>query len=77
MFGPFDRKSNVMFHDETETLKGIVELEKDRMPRLLEPTLRHYNVAEAQRLLLKNSGTTQRLGLMYPIIGIFMLAHYF
>lgn len=42
MFGPFDKKNNVMFHDQTESLRGLIEMEKDRTPRLLETMFTHY-----------------------------------
>lgn len=42
MFGPFDKKNNVMFRDQTEGLRGIAELEKDRSPRLLDSTFTSY-----------------------------------
>lgn len=79
MFGPFDRRNDVIFHDRTEALRGIIELEKDRVPRLLEPTIRHYMNEEHRQLnKIQNSATTiQRLDLMYPFIAIFMFVHYF
>lgn len=36
MFGPFDRKNNVIFRDTTDGLRGRIELEKDKFPRLME-----------------------------------------
>lgn len=76
MFGIFDRQSDVMFHDRTEAIRGIVEMEKDRLPRFLEPTFRDYLKSETQRLKESpNSATIQRLDLMYLFIGIFMLVH--
>lgn len=36
MFGPFDRKQNVIFRDTTDGLRGRIELEKDKFPRLME-----------------------------------------
>lgn len=77
MFGPFDRKNNVMFHDQTEALRSDIELNKDRMPRFLEPTFHNYMKSEQQRLTeIRNSATIQRLDLMYPFIAIFMFVHY-
>lgn len=42
MFGPFDKKNNVMFRDQTEGLRGLIELEKDRSPRLLDTMYTTY-----------------------------------
>lgn len=42
LFGQFDRRENVLFHDLTEGLRGIVELRKDRMTRSLEDTYTNY-----------------------------------
>lgn len=47
LFGPYDRQKDVMFHESTEALRGLAELEKDRMPRLLEPTYDRYKRAIA------------------------------
>lgn len=78
MFGPFDRKNNIMFHDRTEALRGIVEMEKDRTPRFLESTFRDYVDSEQRRLQgIRNSATIQRLDLMVAFIAIFMFVHYF
>lgn len=78
MYGSFDRKNDLMFHNQTEALRGIVELRKDRTPRFLEPTVHNYMISEQQRLTaIRNSATIQRLDLMYPLIAIFMFVHYF
>lgn len=78
MFGPFDRQNNVMFHDRTEALRGITEMEKDRVPRFLESTVRDYVKCELQRLEeARNSATISRLDLMLAFITIFMFVHYF
>lgn len=78
MYGPFDRQNNLMFHDQTEALRGIIELQKDRTPRFLEPTTHNYMKSEQQRLTgIRNSATIQRLDLMYSFIAIFMFVHYF
>lgn len=42
MFGPFDRKNNVMFRDNTEGLRGLAELQKEKSFRLLEKTFTIY-----------------------------------
>lgn len=74
MFGPFDRKNDVMFHDRTEALRGIVEMQKDRAPRFLETTQRaFFKSMQAQKLT--SAATIQRLDLMYMFIGVFMFAH--
>jgi hypothetical protein len=38
MFGPFDRRTNVMFRDTTDGLRGMSELKRDKMFRDLEQT---------------------------------------
>lgn len=45
LYGPYDRQNDILFHEKTEALRGLVELEKDRMPRLLEPTYDRYKRA--------------------------------
>lgn len=42
LFGPFDKRSNVMFRDVTDGLRGITELVKDKIPRNLEDTYLHF-----------------------------------
>lgn len=42
LFGPFDRKNNVMFRDNTEGLRGLAELQKEKPFRLLEKTFTIY-----------------------------------
>ncbi|KAG4072720.1 hypothetical protein HA402_001832 [Bradysia odoriphaga] len=42
MFGPFDRKNNVMFRDNTDGLRGLEELQKDKSFRLLDKTFTIY-----------------------------------
>lgn len=42
MFGPFDRKNNVIFRDTTDGLRGRMELEKDKFPRLMEQSFTKY-----------------------------------
>lgn len=42
LFGPFDRKNNVMFRDTTDGLRGITEIVKDKLPRLLERSITQY-----------------------------------
>lgn len=77
MYGVFDRKNNVMFHDRTEAIRSIVEMERDRTPRFLEKTIQHYMSLDQQRLKeTQNSATIHRLDLMYLFIAIFMIVHY-
>lgn len=42
LFGPFDRKNNVMFRDKTEGLRGLAELQRDKSFRLLDKTFTIY-----------------------------------
>lgn len=77
MYAPFDRKPNVMFHDRTEALRGIREMERDRVPRYLESTFRDYVRFEQKRLSEKrNSASIQRLDVILMFIAIFMVVNY-
>lgn len=42
LFGEFDKKNNVMFRDNTEGLRGLAELQKEKLFRLLEKTFTIY-----------------------------------
>lgn len=61
MFGPFDRKNNVMFRDGTDGLRSASELEKDHSKRLLEKTYtkwsknRNCNIAQNRSTNLSSS----------------------
>lgn len=70
MFGPFDKKNNVMFHDQTESLRGLVELEKDRMPRLLETM---YSTYAAKKHCPPNSAGLTRSTFYYVLVAIVAL----
>lgn len=77
MYGPFDRRNDVMFHDRTEAMRGIIEMEKDLTPRFLEQTIQKYMAVDEKRLKdAQNSATIRRLDLMYLFIAIFMLVHF-
>lgn len=43
LFGPFDRRQNVLFHDQSEGLRGFIEIQKDRMTRSLEDAYTNYS----------------------------------
>ncbi|XP_037914249.1 transferrin [Hermetia illucens] len=43
MFGPFDKRNNIIFRDNTEGLRGFVELSKDKMPRSMEDVYDMYS----------------------------------
>lgn len=74
MFGPFDRQHDVMFHDQTDGLRGIIEMEKDRlMPRFLERTFMNYTKVDRQLLI---SGAPRTLDFNYLFIAFLMLIHY-
>lgn len=66
MFGPFDKKNNVMFNDKTESLRGLVELEKDRMPRLLE---KMYTAYATKKYCSPNSSYQVRPEIYYILLG--------
>lgn len=44
MFGPFDKKKNVIFHDNTENLKNVRDLLKDNAPRFMENGYTKYSL---------------------------------
>lgn len=44
MYGEFDKKSNILFHDQTEILRDIDELKMDRMKRSLEDVFTNYTI---------------------------------
>lgn len=48
MFGPFDRRNNVMFRDDTEGLRSLGELQRDRWARHAEPAIEMYVNASRQ-----------------------------
>lgn len=77
MFGPYDRQNNIMFHDRTEALRGIVEMQRDRTPRYLEQGIHNYTPI-AERLHLKqiqNSATIKQLDLMHLFVVLFTLGY--
>lgn len=78
MYGPFDKFPDIMFHDQTEALRGIVEMQHDQIPRFLEPTIDHYMKFEQQRLEgAHNSVTTQRIdSICLFVVGILMILHF-
>lgn len=52
MFGPFDRRNNVMFRDDTEGLRSLGELQRDRWARNAEPAMVAYaNASRRARAL--------------------------
>lgn len=42
MFGPFDKKNNVMFRDKTDGLRGATDLKTDRAARIMEDIFDNY-----------------------------------
>lgn len=58
MFGPFDQQLNVMFRDTTDGLRSEVEMERDRLPRLLTSTkLQGYLKAKVACVVDDTSGS--------------------
>lgn len=77
MYAPFDRKTNVMYHDRTEALRGFVEMEKDRTPRYLESSFRDYMKFEQKRLNeIRSSASIQRLDIILMFMAIFTVVNY-
>ncbi|XP_059621354.1 transferrin [Phlebotomus argentipes] len=46
LFGPFDKKNNVLFRDATDGLRGSVDILKDRAERSLETVFSQYSHAK-------------------------------
>lgn len=78
MYGPFDRQSNSMFHDRTDALYGLFELQKDRTPRFLEQTFLNYTKANGLRALHNHSPQIHRLDFIQLFMALILtLIHYF
>ncbi|XP_031623309.1 transferrin [Contarinia nasturtii] len=77
MFGPYDRQNNVIFHDRTETLRGIDEMQRVRTPRYLEQSIRNYTTVSEQLQLkqIQNSATTHQLDSMHLFVAIFTIVY--
>ncbi|GAB0096723.1 Transferrin [Sergentomyia squamirostris] len=43
LFGPFDKKNNVLFRDATEGLRGSIDIMKDKADRSLESSFNKYS----------------------------------
>lgn len=71
MFGPFDKKNNVMFRDQTEGLRGLIELEKDRSPRLLDTMYTTY--ASERDCSSQNGAATSFINQREQSMGIVLL----
>lgn len=82
MYGPFDRQNNIMFHDRTDAMRSLSELERDRVPRYLEPSLSNYtssNYTKAdQQRFCSHSQTIHRLDFMHLFIAsLSVFIHYY
>lgn len=42
LYGPYDKKNNILFRDQSDGLLGIVDLVKDKMGRNLERVFEHF-----------------------------------
>lgn len=67
MFGPFDRKNNVIFHDNTENLKNAGDLSKDTAPRLMESSFEKYS-QEPKSIETSSSSLNQPLGYLNVLL---------
>lgn len=77
MYGIYDRQPNVMFHDQTDALRGIVEMQKDRTPRFLETTITNYSVAmRHRRTMVVNSAAWHPLNTILMVMISLMLSHH-
>lgn len=77
MYGPYDRQNDIMFHDRTDALRGIVEMQKDRTPRFLEQTFLNYTKADEWRALHSHSSNIHRLDFIHLFIAILTFIHYY
>lgn len=57
MFGAFDRRSNVLFHDQTEMLRDVDELKRDRAARPLEDVVANYTIRAYYDAFTRSSDT--------------------
>lgn len=71
MFGPFDRKSNIIFRDTTDGIKGLAELEKDKLPRLLERSLTRY--ANAPYSVTSLNGGASTITIVPNLVNLFLV----
>lgn len=79
LYGTYDRQANVMFHDQTDALRGIAEMRKDRTPRFLEATIANYSIALQQRQRMAGSGAAAWHSLSASLIvvfGIMLVPHF-
>lgn len=82
MYGPFDRQNDIMFHDRTDTMRKLSDLERDRVPRFLESSLSNYTLlryTKADQLrFCSHSQTIHRLDFMHLFIAsILAFIHYY
>lgn len=71
MFGPFDRKNNVMFRDATDGLRSLVEVQKDKVPRLMETEYGQYANANCPPLNRGGRAATVELPAVIMILFLF------
>lgn len=77
MYGIYDRQPNIMFHDRTDALRSVSEMNKDRTPRFLETTITNYSMVMHQRHRdVGNSAAFHSLHTTIPMCMIsLMLSH--
>lgn len=77
MFGAYDRQQNIMFHDRTDALRGIQQMNKDRTPRFLEMTITNYSVAMQQQYRNgKSSAAMHSVNTILVFMISLMLSHH-
>lgn len=69
LYGPFDRRNNVIFNDKTTQLHGIIELNKVRGPRLLEPSFNGYTDLSCEANNARRHSVQYSLVLILPLLG--------
>lgn len=71
LYGPFDRKNNIIFQDATDGLIGFTELNKTRYGRHLEHGYKMYHKRSCQLTSTASSSSTQLGLLSFCIMSIY------
>ncbi|XP_055386805.1 transferrin [Condylostylus longicornis] len=71
MYGPFDKRSNIMFRDNTDGLKGYIEMKKDSAERLLEDIYKKYSERIISNSSNKNYLSVLLIGILIVIISFY------
>lgn len=64
MYGTFDKRNNVLFHDGTDGLKGLMDLRKDANKRIMEDIFEKYT-SEQYKMLEMTSASSSPKAVVY------------